>query len=157
MSSIYKQTLCFTMKLLFAGEIVTSKLSICRATLNIVHISKTVRCSFSWLIKAATNAPRINLIGYVCCLKWQKSSVQYWTFVCRETLQKNKFWLHHLIIRSQALGRLRPGFRFYWNSSVSHNQEGLCLQSTNRLYVLPWSYCLLVKSWHRNCQFAVQR
>ena len=111
------------MKLLFAGEIVTSKLSICRATLNIVHISKTVRCSFSWLIKAATNAPRINLIGYVCCLKWQKSSVQYWTFVCRETLQKNKFWLHHLIIRSQALGRLRPGFRFYWNSSVSHNQE----------------------------------
>ena len=77
------------------------------------------------LIKAATNAPRINLIGYVCCLKRQKSSVQYWTFMCRETLQKNKFWLHHLIIRSQALGRLRPGLRFYWNSSVSHNQEGL--------------------------------
>ena len=87
--------------------------------------------------KSAINAPRINLIGYGCCLEWQKSSVQYWTFMCRETLQKNKFWLRHLIIRSQALGRLRPErfimvrsklVVFFWVSTMAHKSPGCCTE-----------------------------
>ena len=37
--------------------------------------------NFKNIIKAATNAPRINLIGYVCCLNWKTYSVQYRTFI----------------------------------------------------------------------------
>ena len=51
---------------------------------RVVHCPhrKAVRCSFLMIIKAAINAPRINLIGYVSCLKWQKSSVQKPGLVC---------------------------------------------------------------------------
>ena len=67
-----------------------------RAALNIVHISKTDRCSFLWLIKAATNAPRINLIGNVRCLKNKHFSNKrlrsgYYFFISIKKLCYQKF------------------------------------------------------------------
>ena len=62
--------------------------------------SKTVRCSFLVIFKAAINPPRINLIGYVSCLKWQKASMQKPGLLCAVSrTQNNKFWLYPLIIR----------------------------------------------------------
>ena len=55
------------------------------------------------IIRAAIKAPRMNLIGYVSCLKWQKSSVQKLRVLRVMTrTQKGQFWLCYLIIRQRV-------------------------------------------------------